>query len=92
MPDSPPTAVRENDTPSTALPSEGAAPQESDTSLVIHPQAARSSGILARFRYPILAAGIALLLSPLTFLWPGEAPVDPSDYAERTKRVLKSTP
>ncbi|KAM0335232.1 hypothetical protein ACHAQA_000275 [Verticillium albo-atrum] len=63
----------------------------SDRTLIVHPQS-RNAGFFARFRYPLLTAGFALLLSPLTFLWSGESPVDPSDYAERTRRVLKSTP
>ncbi|UPK99766.1 hypothetical protein LCI18_010701 [Fusarium solani-melongenae] len=43
-------------------------------------------------RYPFLAAGIALFLGPLSFFWPREGPIDPTDYVERTKRVLKTTP
>jgi membrane dipeptidase len=43
-------------------------------------------------RYPFLAAGIALFLGPFSFFWPREGPIDPTDYVERTKRVLKTTP
>ena len=53
---------------------------------------ARSTGFFTRFRYHILAAGFALLLSPLSLIWPQEGPVDPTDYAERTRRVLNTTP
>ncbi|KAK7418927.1 hypothetical protein QQX98_003630 [Neonectria punicea] len=45
----------------------------------------------AWFRTPLLAAGVALLLSPLSFFWGWES-VDPTNYAERTRRVLRTTP
>ncbi|KAF2488690.1 hypothetical protein BU16DRAFT_520459 [Lophium mytilinum] len=60
-------------------------------SLILHPHA-RPLGFLARFRYSLYAAGIALLFTPLTYLWTGQAPIDPSNYVERTRRVLKTTP
>lgn len=41
---------------------------------------------------PFKMAGTALLFSLLGFLWPGQEPIDPTDYAERTRRVLKTTP
>ncbi|KAJ3544798.1 hypothetical protein NM208_g2855 [Fusarium decemcellulare] len=46
----------------------------------------------ARFRNPIIVAGFTLLLSPFAFLWPGQESIDPTNYAERTKRILKTTP
>ncbi|WZH48001.1 membrane dipeptidase-domain-containing protein [Fusarium acuminatum] len=62
-----------------------------DGALVLH---ANSSGTAwwSRFRYPIVTAGILLLLSPFTFLWSGHESIDPKNYAERTKRILKTTP
>ncbi|KAI1385684.1 membrane dipeptidase-domain-containing protein [Hypoxylon trugodes] len=62
-----------------------------DRSLVVHSQT-QNSGFFSRFRYHIFAAGFAFLLSPLAFIWPGQSPIDPTNYAERTRRVLKSTP
>ena len=64
---------------------------QSERSLIVHPQT-QSSGFFSRFRNHIFAAGFAFLLSPLTFLWLGESPVDPTNYAERTRRVLRTTP
>ncbi|KAF2811330.1 uncharacterized protein BDZ99DRAFT_385120 [Mytilinidion resinicola] len=61
------------------------------SSLILHSQA-QPSGFLARFRYSLYAAGIALLFTPLTYLWSGQAPIDPTNYVERTRRVLKTTP
>ncbi|KAJ4251496.1 hypothetical protein NW762_011483 [Fusarium torreyae] len=64
---------------------------ENERSLTIRPSS-QSRGFQSWLRYPLLAAGIGLLLSPLSLFWPGEGPVDPTDYAERTRRVLKTTP
>lgn len=60
-------------------------------SLVIRNQA-QNPGFLYKFRYPLFAAGFAFLLSPFAFLWPGQSQVEPTNYAERTRRVLKTTP
>ncbi|XXH01866.1 hypothetical protein Hte_008228 [Hypoxylon texense] len=62
-----------------------------EQSLVIRSQA-QNSGFLSKFRYHLFAAGFAFLLGPFAFLWPGQSPVDPANYAERTRRVLKTTP
>jgi membrane dipeptidase len=44
--------------------------------------------------YSVAAAGIALLALPFSFLSTSfaQAPIDPTDYALRTKNVLKTTP
>ncbi|OTA98770.1 hypothetical protein M426DRAFT_17094 [Hypoxylon sp. CI-4A] len=60
-------------------------------SLIVHSQS-QNTGFLSRFRYHLFAAGFAFLLSPLALIWPGQSPIDPTNYAERTKRVLKTTP
>ncbi|KAF6825411.1 microsomal dipeptidase [Colletotrichum plurivorum] len=66
---------------------------QSQNSLVVRPQAnSPAYSLWTRFRYPFLAAGLALFLGSFSFLWPGEGPIDPSNYSERTKKVLKSTP
>ncbi|KAI1207857.1 membrane dipeptidase-domain-containing protein [Annulohypoxylon truncatum] len=62
-----------------------------ERSLVVHSQT-QNSGFFSKFRYHLFVAGFAFLLSPFAFLWPGQSPVDPTNYAERTRRVLKSTP
>ncbi|KAI1407140.1 membrane dipeptidase-domain-containing protein [Hypoxylon sp. FL1857] len=62
-----------------------------ERSLIVHPHT-QGSGFFFRFRYHLFAAGFAVLLRPLAFLWPGQSPIDPTNYAERTRRVLKSTP
>lgn len=33
-----------------------------------------------------------MLFTPLTYFWGGLSPVDPTNYAERTRRVLQTTP
>ncbi|KAI0886559.1 membrane dipeptidase-domain-containing protein [Annulohypoxylon maeteangense] len=76
----------EQDTPDQSQSS--AAPERS---LVVHNQA-QNSGFISRFRNHLFVAGFAFLLSPFAFLWPSESPVDPTNYEERTRRVLKSTP
>ncbi|KAI1763139.1 membrane dipeptidase-domain-containing protein [Hypoxylon sp. FL1150] len=70
---------------------QGATSRVPEQSLVVRSQT-QNSGFLSRFRYHIFAAGFAFLLGPFAFLWPGQSPVDPTDYAERTRRVLKTTP
>ncbi|KAI1870129.1 hypothetical protein JX265_006299 [Neoarthrinium moseri] len=45
-------------------------------SLVLHPQSS-DFDFFSRFRNPLLAAGFALLLSPLAFLRPGQTPDRP---------------
>ena len=87
------------DTQTPSLESKGQTSLEADNrksagnerSLVVHSQAS-SSHTWSWFRYPLFAAGVALLLSPFTLLLPGEAAIDPTNYAERTRRVLKTTP
>ncbi|KAL0940400.1 microsomal dipeptidase [Colletotrichum truncatum] len=76
---------------SQSIPSGNNHEASSQGSLVVRSQA-HAPGFWSRFRYPLLAAGVALILSPLSFLWPGEGPVDPTNYTERTRRVLRSTP
>ncbi|KAJ9144957.1 Dipeptidase [Pleurostoma richardsiae] len=75
-------------------PSPSSPPTESaleERSVVVRSQA-QGSHFWSRFRYSLLAAGLALIFSPLSLIWPREGAVDPTDYAERTRRVLKSTP
>ena len=74
-----------------SIPGDDGHAQESETAVVVHPDR-QSRGFFSRLRIPLLAAGVALLLSPLTLFWPGEGPVDPTNYTERTRRVLKTTP
>ncbi|KAI6081943.1 membrane dipeptidase-domain-containing protein [Hypoxylon rubiginosum] len=82
---------------SASPPSEGQPSQQEATSrspeqsLVVRSQT-QNSGFLNRFRYHLFAAGFAFLLGPFAFLWPGQSLVDPTNYAERTRRVLKTTP
>ncbi|CVL13413.1 hypothetical protein LB506_008605 [Fusarium annulatum] len=62
-----------------------------DGALVLHASSSATAW-WSRFRYPVITAGIVLFLSPFTFLWPGQESIDPTNYAERTKRILKTTP
>lgn len=86
-------------TESTSSPSDGqgsSSPQSAtsntaEQSIVVRSQT-QNSGFFSKFRYHLYAVGFAFLLSPLAFIWPGQAPVDPTNYAERTRRVLKTTP
>lgn len=59
--------------------------------LILHPES-QTSGWYRFLPSPFKMAGAAVLFSLLGFLWPGEGLVDPTDYAERTRRVLKTTP
>lgn len=76
---------------STASASVSSSEAQTGRELVVAHQA-RNTRFFARFRYHILATGLALLLSPLSLIWSREGPVDPTDYAERTRRVLNTTP
>lgn len=68
--------------------------QQYETALIVQPRR-RISGIW-NWRYTLGIAGLAVLFSPLTsvvsWLIPGEIPIDPTDYALRTRRVLQSSP
>ncbi|KAH8690459.1 membrane dipeptidase-domain-containing protein [Talaromyces proteolyticus] len=65
-----------------------------DTSLIVHPQRRSSWGW--NWRYTLGVVGIAVILAPITtvatWLGLGEAPIDTTNYALRTRRVLESTP
>ena len=69
--------------------------ESSSQAVIIHPQN-RSSSWLRRWRYALAAAGFALFVTPFTtlgsLLQPAEKPIDPTNYALRTERVLKTTP
>lgn len=64
-------------------------------SLIIHPQASRHNW-LRRWRNTLIAASFAILITPFTsvgtWLSPAETPIDPTDYALRTKSILQTTP
>jgi membrane dipeptidase len=68
--------------------------QRDDTALIVHAQ--RRSSRIWNWRYALGIAGLAVFFAPFTtaasWLMPVEVPIDPSDYALRTRRVLKSTP
>lgn len=63
--------------------------------LIIHPQASQYSW-WRRWRSTIIAASFAVLVTPFTSLgsWflSAESPIDPTNYALRTKRILETTP
>ncbi|KAI1105541.1 membrane dipeptidase-domain-containing protein [Jackrogersella minutella] len=63
--------------------------------LIVHPQASQISWF-RRWRSAIIVASFAVLITPFTSLgsWflPAESPIDPTNYALRTKRVLERTP
>lgn len=46
----------------------------------------------SRWRSPLLLATLAVLFSPLTYVLNREGPVDPTNFSERTRRVLRDTP
>lgn len=56
--------------------------------VIVHPR--RAPGARS-WPWAFATAGLALLLAPITYLWPSAAPIDPLDYAARTKQVLKTT-
>ncbi|KAI1209011.1 membrane dipeptidase-domain-containing protein [Annulohypoxylon truncatum] len=69
---------------------------ESDgNALIIHPQASQYSW-WRRWRNTIIAASFAVLATPFTtlgsWLLPAESPIDPTNYALRTRRILETTP
>ncbi|KAF4463324.1 membrane dipeptidase [Fusarium albosuccineum] len=94
MPDRPAAQVitpqQEDNTASNADPV-ASDTNERQGALILH-SSSSATAWWTRFRNPIIAAGFALLLSPFAFLWPGQESIDPANYAERTKRILKTTP
>lgn len=64
---------------------------ENSRTLILRSES-QTSGWYRFLSSPFKMAGAAVLFSLLGFLWPGQGPVDPTDYAERTRRVLKTTP
>lgn len=65
--------------------------EQSSQTIVVHPQRQRSNP-LWRWPYALTTAGLAILLAPLAWWLQAEAPIDPTDYALRTRRILKTTP
>ncbi|KAI2623628.1 membrane dipeptidase-domain-containing protein [Hypomontagnella submonticulosa] len=69
--------------------------ESTESALVVHPQASQYAW-LGRWRSTVLAAGFAILIAPIisagSWLSPTESPIDPTNYALRTKRVLETTP
>ncbi|KAK6954065.1 hypothetical protein Daesc_004027 [Daldinia eschscholtzii] len=92
-------------TPRTNLPPEGNTPFQNsgrlnaanpdENSLIVHPQAFQHDW-LRRWRSTIIVAGLAVLIAPFTSLgsWFSltRAPIDPINYALRTRRILETTP
>ncbi|KAI2781639.1 membrane dipeptidase-domain-containing protein [Daldinia loculata] len=92
-------------TPSTELPPGEDAPFQTadrrdsanldENALIVHPQVSQYSW-LRRWRSTIIATSLAVLIAPFTSLgsWLSlaESPIDPTDYALRTKHILKTTP
>jgi hypothetical protein len=52
----------------------------------------RHSRTGARWRDLFVTPSLAMLLALLTFLWHRGVPVNPTDYAERARRLLRITP
>lgn len=84
-----PTTTAEGD----RRPESPASPTEAQAStnqaVVVRPRRSRSSW---PWPWAVAAAGLALAATPFTWLWPGEEPIDPTNYALRAKRVLQTTP
>ncbi|XXG94999.1 hypothetical protein Hte_001259 [Hypoxylon texense] len=86
-------------TSSAELNSEQDAPHRTENpdrhALIIHPQVSQY-GWLRSWRGALVTASFAILIAPFTSLgsWlsPAGAPIDPTNYALRTKRVLETTP
>lgn len=81
-----------SDRPSLATKDKPVQEQEDDrsSSLIVHPSP--NPRWFPQLRLPLISTGIFVLLGTLGLSWLAEGPVDPTDYAERTRRVLKSTP
>ncbi|KAL7629559.1 hypothetical protein AAE478_001080 [Parahypoxylon ruwenzoriense] len=66
-----------------------------ENALVVYPQVSQH-GWLGRWRNAFITAGLTILIIPFTsiggWLRLAEAPIDPTNYALRTKRVLETTP
>ncbi|KAI5863856.1 membrane dipeptidase-domain-containing protein [Durotheca rogersii] len=88
VPNPPPQSDEQPDSPSSAA--SGSA-SSTERTLVVRSQT-QNTGFFSRFRYHLFAAGFAIMLGPFAFLWPGQSPIDPTNYVERTRRVLKTTP
>ncbi|KAI5866823.1 membrane dipeptidase-domain-containing protein [Durotheca rogersii] len=82
-------------TPPAGRPAGEEAEAPNEGALVVHPEAS-PPGWLRRWRHALVAVGFAVLIAPFASLgsWfqPAEAPIEPTDYALRTKRVLATTP
>lgn len=72
-------------------PGSPATTQNDESRAVIVPQQQNPSQRRS-WPYAVAIAGLALLATPFTWLAPGEEPIDPTNYALRTKRVLETTP
>ena len=67
-------------------------PERQDSRAVVVHQQGHQRAWFWRWPFAIATAGAAILLSPFLWLSPAQEPIDPTNYALRTKRVLENTP
>ena len=84
------TAVQE-DPPSSPSPRSQPQRETGSNALVVHPQRQHVNW-LKRWSSSLAAVGLALLIAPFAWISSSEEPIDPTNYALRTQRVLKTTP
>ncbi|KAF7562323.1 hypothetical protein G7046_g1810 [Stylonectria norvegica] len=69
------------------------AAEDQDSSVALVPQRETPQRRQSRkWPYALAVAGLAILAFPFTWVSPGEEPIDPTNYALRTRRVLETTP
>ncbi|GKT70260.1 microsomal dipeptidase [Colletotrichum tofieldiae] len=97
MTDSPPNAnsLLEEESLGRAPDPAGTAEPSNSSAIVIHPSQ-QPGRRYRRWQFAFFAAGLAIFISPFTRLrgWLQfvDEPIDPTNYALRTKRVLETTP
>ena len=67
-------------------------PAPSSQAVILSAREPNSGSWFKRWRLSIITISIAAVSVPLSYLQPGRVPIDPHDYAARTKHVLSTTP
>ena len=87
-----PVETRDESSSPSAIATESQQEQRNNDNTALVVQSSSTQQRPRSWLYAAVTVGIALLATPFSWILPGEAPINPTDYAARTRRVLQNTP